>query len=336
MICFYPDDPKLKDLVYELKEVDWNQLGIQLNVPRHILRNIDRENPANEPRKLSEVLQYWIDNEPEPSWEKIIQALQRICGHKNIITSIQSKYCTQSKDILVLSSFYTLPMDVGKVRFIINNLYTGVSYPGDPKLKNLVYELKEVDWNQLGIQLNVPRHILRNIGEKPGNESRKLSEVLQYWIDNEPEPSREKIIQALQRIGGHRNIITSIQSKYCTISPQPQGRIESPTASKTDESDHQIVYKHKRYLMAEGGVSVGSVSARPIHSLEEQLSKFPAQLFDSPCADAHLVKLSQSVTEWQDLAPYMRLMLVEERGILSASHQVTPARQCSEIFRMWR
>ena len=65
----YPDDPKLKDLVYELKEVDWKQLGIQLNVPRHILRNIDRENPGNESRKLSEVLQYWIDNaEPAASW----------------------------------------------------------------------------------------------------------------------------------------------------------------------------------------------------------------------------------------------------------------------------
>ena len=217
-------------------------------------------------------------------------------------------------------------------------MYTGVySYPDDLKLKDLVYELKEVDWNQLGIQLDIPRFILRNIDrENPGNESWKLSDVLQYWIDNEPAASWEKIIQALQRIGGHKNIITSIQSKYCTSSPQLQGHIESPTASKSDESDRQIVSKHKRSRMAEGGVSVGSVSARPIHSLEEQLSKFPAQLLDSPCADAHLVKLSQSVTEWQDLAPYMRLTLAEERGILSASHQVTPARQCSEMFRIWR
>ena len=61
LLGIYPDDPKLKDLVYELKEVDWKQLGIQLNVPRHILRNIDRENPGNESRKLSEVLQYWMD-----------------------------------------------------------------------------------------------------------------------------------------------------------------------------------------------------------------------------------------------------------------------------------
>ena len=82
--------------------------------------------------------------------------------------------------------------------------------------------------------------------------------------------------------------------------------------------------------------SVGSVSARPIHSLEEQLSRFPAQLLDSPCANSDLVKLSQSVSEWQDLAPYMQLTLAEERGILTASPQVTPARQCSEMFRIWR
>ena len=88
--------------------------------------------------------------------------------------------------------------------------------------------------------------------------------------------------------------------------------------------------------MAEGGVSVGSVSARPIHSLEEQLSKFPAQLLDSPCADAHLVKLSQSIAEWRDLFPYLCLSPAEKKGILSASHQVTPARQCSEMFRIWR
>ena len=88
--------------------------------------------------------------------------------------------------------------------------------------------------------------------------------------------------------------------------------------------------------MAEGGLIYLNISARPIHSLEEQLSKFPSQLLDSPCADAHLVKLSQSVTEWRDLSPYLRLSPAEERGILSASHQNTPARQCSEMFRVWR
>ena len=87
--------------------------------------------------------------------------------------------------------------------------------------------------------------------------------------------------------------------------------------------------------MAEGGVSIGSASARPIHSLEEQLSKFPAELLDSPCADVHLVKLSQSIAEWRDLSPYLRLSLAEERGILTALPPATPARQRIDMLRTW-
>ena len=193
-------------------------------------------------------------------------------------------------------------------------------YPDDPKLKDLVCELKEVDWNQLGIQLNVPRHILRNIDrENPGNESRKLSEVLQYWIDNAEsgEALWETIIIALQKIGDHKHIITSIQSKY-TINPH-YPRVVS--RSQKAEGSH---------------VSEGRASARHIHNLEGQLSKFPAQVLDAPCVNSHLIKLSQSVEEWKNLAPYMRLTLAEERGILTAaaSSQVVPAKQCSEMFQI--
>ena len=88
--------------------------------------------------------------------------------------------------------------------------------------------------------------------------------------------------------------------------------------------------------MAEGGVSLGSVSARPIHSLEEQLSKCPAELLDSPCADAHLVKLSQSIAEWRDLSPYLSLSPAEERGILTAFPPTTPARQRIDMLKTWR
>ena len=79
-----------------------------------------------------------------------------------------------------------------------------------------------------------------------------------------------------------------------------------------------------------------NVSARPIHSLEEQLSKFPTELLDSPCADAHLVKLSQSISEWRDLSPYLRLNPAEERGILTAFPLATPTRQCIDMLRTWK
>ena len=77
--------------MYELKEVDWYQLGIQLEVPIHVLTEIDRENPGDERRKLTKVLDYWIKNaKPAASWETIVKALQRITGHGNVIANIQS------------------------------------------------------------------------------------------------------------------------------------------------------------------------------------------------------------------------------------------------------
>ena len=91
MLLFFIDcPPKLKDLVYELKAVDWHDLGIQLDVPPHILKNIGKENPT-EARKLSEVLQYWLNN-GEAHWKEIVKALKRIGNHGNIIRTIESEY----------------------------------------------------------------------------------------------------------------------------------------------------------------------------------------------------------------------------------------------------
>ena len=81
--------------------------------------------------------------------------------------------------------------------------------------------------------------------------------------------------------------------------------------------------------MAEGGEVCTS-------SLEAQLSKFPTELFDAPCTDAHLVRLSQSIAEWRDLSPYLHLSPAEERGILTAFPPATPARQRIDMLRIWK
>ena len=62
----------------------------------HVLNSISRENPT-EARKLSKVLQYWLNN-GEASWQVIIKVLKRIDGHGNIIKAIESEYInTQSQ-----------------------------------------------------------------------------------------------------------------------------------------------------------------------------------------------------------------------------------------------
>ena len=74
----------------ELKTVDWYEVGIQLNVPAHQLKTIKREN-STESMRMAEILQYWLDNETA-TWEKIIDALERIGDYGNIVASLRSKY----------------------------------------------------------------------------------------------------------------------------------------------------------------------------------------------------------------------------------------------------
>ena len=87
--------------------------------------------------------------------------------------------------------------------------------------------------------------------------------------------------------------------------------------------------------MAEGGV------VRRSHpfigaSLEEQLSKFPAQLLDVPCADAHLVQLTECFSEWQTrLSTSLQLTAVEVEDIES-NWPRNAARQRLEMFRKWQ
>ena len=88
------DTPKLKDLVYELKGVDFHALGVQLEVPGHALTDIDR-NYHDVGRKLSEMLQYWLANDGCCSWKKIVRALERVGGHGKIIKTIKSEYLNE-------------------------------------------------------------------------------------------------------------------------------------------------------------------------------------------------------------------------------------------------
>ena len=73
--------------------------------------------------------------------------------------------------------------------------------------------------------------------------------------------------------------------------------------------------------------------ARPL-SLDEQLSKFPAELLDSPCVDTHLVKLTECFSEWQTrLSTNLELTAVEVKVIEEKWRD--PARRRVEMFRRW-
>ena len=83
------DAPELCDLVVALRGVNWHELGTQLHVPQEELKKIDEE-CHDTPRKLNATLAYWLNNE-EASWEKIIEALERIGRHGNLVDDLRSR-----------------------------------------------------------------------------------------------------------------------------------------------------------------------------------------------------------------------------------------------------
>ena len=88
--------------------------------------------------------------------------------------------------------------------------------------------------------------------------------------------------------------------------------------------------------MAEGGVSRDGVVAGPL-SLEEQLSKFPTDLLDSPCVESHLGKLVHVIdTETMVMmATHLELLAVEVDDIQTAWPR-KPAIQRLEMFKRWQ
>ena len=88
---------------------------------------------------------------------------------------------------------------------------------GSMLLSAMVAALSEVDvdWYELGIHLCIPSAKLNAIKKNHNSSQGQLIQMLIYRQRN-GELSWEKIIEALEKIGGHANLIISIQSTYIT------------------------------------------------------------------------------------------------------------------------
>ena len=90
------------------------------------------------------------------------------------------------------------------------------THAGQPQLRDLMVILREAQtgWHDVGTQLDVPHHELARIEKENTEITRRLKEMLHYWLKNDEEPTWEKIREALVRIGGYNNICREITIKY--------------------------------------------------------------------------------------------------------------------------
>ena len=70
---------------------EWYQLGLQLGVTPFKLKEIERDYPHDTQRHKSEVLNWWLQNAQEASWEKLAQALEAMGGYAAVACRLRNK-----------------------------------------------------------------------------------------------------------------------------------------------------------------------------------------------------------------------------------------------------
>ena len=87
--------PTLKAAINVLHSVchKWYNIGVQLDVPTFQLKNIERKS-SDSIDQLRDTLDYWMNNDPSPSWRHLINALKSpSVGEKRLAEEIKKEYC---------------------------------------------------------------------------------------------------------------------------------------------------------------------------------------------------------------------------------------------------
>ena len=72
----------------------WYNIGVQLEVPTFQLRNIEKKS-SDLMDQLRDTLDYWMNNNPSPSWRHLVDALRApSVGEKQLAKEIEEKYCS--------------------------------------------------------------------------------------------------------------------------------------------------------------------------------------------------------------------------------------------------
>ena len=70
---------------------NWFFLGIQLDIPTSVLKQLELQYDSFE-RLKTEVIEIWLHNDPEPTWNKLAQALEDIGGHAEVVQTLRANH----------------------------------------------------------------------------------------------------------------------------------------------------------------------------------------------------------------------------------------------------
>ena len=85
--------PQLGDIVSALKEITKPYLlGIHLGIKEHELKRIEENYLRDVDRQMAEVINYWLRNNTECSWEALASAVEKMGGHGNLVKRLRDRH----------------------------------------------------------------------------------------------------------------------------------------------------------------------------------------------------------------------------------------------------
>ena len=69
-------------------DADWEKIGQQLSIKHHVLKTIRADHPGQSSLCMSYTISQWLNNDLEPSWEKLAEAVSKVEGYGEAIAKI--------------------------------------------------------------------------------------------------------------------------------------------------------------------------------------------------------------------------------------------------------
>ena len=86
----------------------WHAIGVQLEVPSFQLKIIEKKS-SDLMDQLRDTLDYWMNNDPSPSWRHLVDALKApSVGENRLADEIEEKYCCPEKQTSCTESETTI------------------------------------------------------------------------------------------------------------------------------------------------------------------------------------------------------------------------------------
>jgi hypothetical protein len=94
-------------------------------------------------------------------------------------------------------------------------------YNVGPQFGEIISALKEItDPYKLGVQLGIVPHELKKIEKNfPRDVDRQMTEVIEYWQRNSSDCSWEALASAVDKMGGHGNLVKKLRDRQKTTTP---------------------------------------------------------------------------------------------------------------------